>query len=288
MTSLIDAASLEALLGAPGLVVVDCRFDLAAPEAGRRAYLQGHIPGARYADLNRDLSGPITPHTGRHPLPSPERLLAKLHSLEITADSRIVVYDGASGAFAARFWWLARWLGLSKVAVLDGGLSAWLARGGALEPGEPATASAAAATASAAPRRAVDEAWLTTEQVAAAVSAGRSVLVDARAPERYSGAAEPLDPVAGHVPSARNYPFTANLQADGRFLPPAELRRRWLEFLGPTDSKDVISMCGSGVTACHNLLALELAGLPGGKLYAGSRSEWIRDPARGVATGAAP
>jgi len=296
MAGLIDATSLQALLGTPELVIVDCRFDLAAPESGRHAYSQGHIPGARYADLNRDLSGPIAPHTGRHPLPAPADFAVTLRELGVTADSQIVAYDGANGAFAARFWWLARWLGHSRVAVLDGGIAAWVATGGALETGDAATASSAtasaatasAATASGAAPRPAFDAWLTTPQVIAALADGRSVLVDARAPERYSGQIEPLDPVAGHVPSARNYPFSWNLGANQRFLPAAELRSRWLEFLGTTAPADVIAMCGSGVTACHNLLALEVAGLSGGKLYAGSWSEWILDPARGIAKGSTP
>jgi thiosulfate/3-mercaptopyruvate sulfurtransferase len=298
MASLIDVATLNGLIGSPNLVLVDCRFDLAAPEAGRQAYVQGRIPGARYADLNRDLSGPTAPHTGRHPLPAREDFAVTLHSLGVTADSQIVGYDAANGAFAARFWWLARWLECPRVAVLDGGMAAWVAAGGALESGDaaaaaaPAPAAATAAAPVAAPAfafaSAAGEAWLTTEQVVAALRSGRSLLVDARAPERYTGAVEPLDPVAGHVPSAHNYPFSRNLSADGRFLPVAELRRRWLAFLGARDPADVIAMCGSGVTACHNLLALEVAGLSGGKLYAGSWSEWIRDPSRGVARGEAP
>jgi thiosulfate/3-mercaptopyruvate sulfurtransferase len=286
------------LIGSPELVVVDCRFDLTAPAAGRQAYWRGHVPGARYADLNHDLSAPIAPHTGRHPLPAPEHFAATLHALGVTAESRIVAYDGANGAFAARFWWLARWLGFTRVAVLDGGLAAWVAAGGALEAGEAAAAGTATGPqtapgprpgpASVAVPHPAADAWLTTSQVIAALAGGRSLLVDARAPERYAGTVEPLDPVAGHVPSARNYPFSRNLGPEERFLPAAELRRRWLEFLGEKDPADVIAMCGSGVTACHILLALDVAGLAGGRLYAGSWSEWIRDPARGVARGDAP
>jgi len=302
-TTLIDAESLRKLLGESAAsgpakdgatvpakdgatVILDCRFDLGDAGAGRRAYSTAHIPGARYADLNRDLASPVTAGSGRHPLPAPGALREFFASLGVGDHSQVIAYDEASGSFAARAWWLLRWLGHREVAVLDGGFKAWLADGGAVEAGEPPPKSA---------RGAVDftgdlqpEGFATSEDVLRALDDPERLLVDARAPERYAGTAEPLDPVAGHVPGAVNHPFTGNLGPDGRFLPAPELRRRWLERLGGMAPGNVTLMCGSGVTACHNLLAMEVAGLPGARLYAGSWSEWIRDPERPVARGSEP
>lgn len=280
-TTLIDVDSLREALAAPGIAVLDCRFDLAAPDAGRQAYLRGHIPGARYVDLNRDLSAPVSATSGRHPLPDPQTLAALFQGLGVAPNTQAVVYDESNGSFAARAWWLLRWLGHPQVAVLDGGLSAWLREGGATESGEPPRAAAARSGAVQVHRRAA----LGTEELIAALESPRTLLLDARAPERYSGAVEPIDPVAGHIPGAVNHPFGTNLRSDGRFLPREELAQRWQSRLGQTSPADVIMMCGSGVTACHNLLALEHAGLPGARLYAGSWSEWIRDPGRPVARG---
>ncbi len=279
--TLIDVASLAQLLEHANLAVIDCRFDLAAPAAGREAYLAGHIPGAAYADLETDLSDRPGAGTGRHPLPSPTRLAQRLGAMGVSSDAQIVAYDAGNGSMAARLWWLARWLGLRRVAVLNGGFAAWLAAGGAVQAGEtqPLRRSFAA--------RPDTSAYLTSAEVEDALRDPRRRLVDARAKERYTGEVEPIDPKAGHIPGALNYPFVQNLAADGRFHPPAELRRRWLEFLAGSSPTDVIAMCGSGVTACHNLLALEAAGLPGARLYAGSWSEWITDPRRGIATGTA-
>jgi thiosulfate/3-mercaptopyruvate sulfurtransferase len=277
--TLIGVDSLQELLGKPRLAVIDCRFDLMNPDAGRRAYLTAHIPAARYADLNRDLSAPIGPSTGRHPLPAPDAFATRLGTLGVGDDTQVVAYDDANGSMAARLWWLLRWLGHDAVAVLDGGYKAWIAAGGALEPGEPEPG-----TEHFTPR--VDfYAALSTAELEQALSEPKWKLVDARAPERFAGTVEPIDAVAGHIPGAVNHPFTANLDADGRFLPAAELRRRWVERLAGSDAKDLVAMCGSGVTACHNLLSLEAAGLPGARLYAGSWSEWIRDPRRPVARG---
>jgi thiosulfate/3-mercaptopyruvate sulfurtransferase len=277
-------------MAAPGIAVLDCRFDLAAPDAGRQAYLRSHIPGARHVDLNRDLAAPVSAVSGRHPLPDPRALAAFFGRLGVAPDTQVIVYDDSNGAFAARAWWLLRWLKHRKVAVLDGGLSAWLRAGGATESGEPPHADPAGHGASSrdsgsGPLEVERHAALGTDELIAALENPRTLLIDARAPERYTGAVEPIDPVAGHVPGALNHPFSSNLQSDGRFLPAGELERRWRDRLGGTSPADVIVMCGSGVTACHHLLALERAGLPGARLYAGSWSEWIRDPRRPVARG---
>jgi thiosulfate/3-mercaptopyruvate sulfurtransferase len=282
LKTLIDADSLRRLLGQPQLAVIDCRFDLTNPAGGLEAYVKGHIPGARYADLNRDLSSPVTAHTGRHPLPAPDVFAARLGELGVGDDTQVVAYDDANSSMAARLWWMLRWLGHEAVAVLDGGFKAWVAAGGAVESGEAATRTAR--TARFTPR--VDpRAVLSTADLERALQAGTHLLVDARAAERFAGSVEPIDPVAGHVPGAVNHPFTANLGADGRFLPAAELERRWRERLAGKNAGQLIAMCGSGVTACHHLLSLEAAGIPGGRLYAGSWSEWIRDPRRPVARG---
>ena len=303
--ALIDTAELAALIDRGGIVLLDCRFDLASPEAGRRAYLAGHIPGARHADLNRDLSSTPTPASGRHPLPDPKRTRAWLRTLGVCSGVRVVAYDESNAAFAARAWWLLRWLGHREVSVLDGGLKSWIDRGGALEAGEP-TPSAPRPVAENPCRdddsrleRPVPDDWpvladgpvlddgvLDTSTLERALGDARVLLIDARAPERFAGSVEPIDPVAGHVPGAVNHPFQSNLDADGRFLSRRELERRWRARLAGRSAADVVMMCGSGVTACQNLLALEIAGLPGAKLYAGSWSEWIRDPSRAIARGA--
>ena len=277
--TLIGVDSLRELEGEARLAVVDCRFDLLEPQAGRRAFLAAHIPRARYADLNRDLSAPIGAGTGRHPLPAVEAFAKRLGRLGIGNDSQVVAYDDANGAFAARLWWMLRWVGHDAVAVLDGGLRAWTARGGELESGD-APVGEARFTA-----RIDAQPVVTTAEIERDLPHRTALLVDARAPERFAGDVEPIDPVAGHVPGAVNHPMSLNLEADGRFLPAAELRRRWQERLAGRDAASVVAMCGSGVTACHDLLGLEVAGLSGGKLYAGSWSEWIRDPQRPVARG---
>jgi thiosulfate/3-mercaptopyruvate sulfurtransferase len=278
--NLIDAGSLRAALGTPDLVVVDCRFDLMDAAAGRRQYVEGHIPGAVYADLNRDLSAPVGPSTGRHPLPAAAVFAARMGELGIGEESRVVAYDASNGSFAARLWWLLRWVGHEGVAVLDGGLRAWAAAGGTLEPGEAAPY----------PRRLSSRPApgiaLGTAEVERLVADGSDLIVDARARERFEGAIEPIDPVAGHVPGAVNHPFNSNLGSDDRFLAAEELRARWLARLDGRSPGALVAMCGSGVTACHNLLALEIAGLPGARLYPGSWSEWVRDPRRPVARGA--
>jgi thiosulfate/3-mercaptopyruvate sulfurtransferase len=280
-TALIDVDSLAALVDPA--VLLDCRFDLSEPGAGRRAYAAGHIPRARYADLNLDLSSPVTPASGRHPLPRPDVLADFFAAAGIGDETQVIAYDDANGSFAARAWWLLRWLGHAPVAVLDGGFQGWVAAGGAVEVGEPPPAPGGAKPPFTVRLR--PETVLTAVDVQRALEDPRRLLVDARAAERFAGTVEPLDRVAGHVPGAINHPFTANLREDGRFLPAGEQRLSWLARLRGTEPSDAILMCGSGVTACHNILAMTSAGLPGGKLYAGSWSEWIRDPERPVARG---
>jgi thiosulfate/3-mercaptopyruvate sulfurtransferase len=283
--TLIAPAALRRHLEDPDWAIVDCRFDLTRPEWGESAWEQGHIPQAVYAHLDRDLSGPRSPRSGRHPLPEPAALAASFGRLGIDERVQVIAYDQGPSAYAARLWWLLRWLGHPQVAVLDGGLAAWeaeglpLSRARAVRP--PRTFRA----------RRDDGAWVTSEGVAEALAAGAlergaQMLIDARAPDRFAGENETLDPVAGHVPGARNHPFAANHDARGRFLPAPELARRWRVTLGGAPASSLVAMCGSGVTACDNLLALEVAGLSGGRLYAGSWSEWITDPARPVARGA--
>ena len=288
--TLVEAGILRDLLagGAADLAIVDCRFDLMDPAAGRQSYAAGHIPGARYADLNQDLSAPVTEESGRHPLPDPAKFAATLARLGVRGGVQVVAYDASGGAFAARLWWMLRAWGHATVAVLDGGYPAWLAAGGATRAGEEPTGAVARgghppAGGAILPPPIASWPVATTAEVAELLRDPRHLLVDARAPERYSGLVEPIDAVAGHVPGAENHPFSMNLGADGRFLPAPELRHRWHSRLGSRDPKQVVAMCGSGVTACHNLLSLAVAGLTGARLYAGSWSEWIRDPTRPIA-----
>jgi thiosulfate/3-mercaptopyruvate sulfurtransferase len=280
--TLVSAEDLAGRLGDSRLRVFDCRFDLARPDAGRKRYLEEHLPDAVYADLNGDLSSPPSATSGRHPLPDPEVFAARLRAWGVDRDSQVVAYDDNNGMFAARLWWMLRWLGHEAVAVLDGGMRRWQQLDLPLSETVPAPREGSF-TARVRPEFAVTA---DTVQQSAADSAQR--VIDARAPERYRGDVEPIDRVAGHVPGARNHPFSASLGADGRFLPPDELRRALNRSLDGATPERAITMCGSGVTACHVLLAMERAGLHGARLYPGSWSEWSRDPSRPVATGAAP
>ena len=284
-TTLIEPAALAAHLADPDWAIVDCRFDLARPEWGARAWAAGHIPNALYAHLDRDLSGPRTALTGRHPLPAIAALTATFGRWGIDKEVQVVAYDQGAGAYAARLWWLLRWLGHEQVAVLDGGFAAWERAGLALETAATARAPRRF-TAAPAAGLVVTTAALAQAVAAGALTRGELTLVDARSADRFAGQNETLDPVAGHIPGARNHPFSGNLDAHGRFLSAPELRRCWADSLRERPAATLIAMCGSGVTACHNLLALEAAGLAGARLYAGSWSEWIRDPARPVARGA--
>jgi thiosulfate/3-mercaptopyruvate sulfurtransferase len=277
-TPLISTAALAPRLADPGWLVADCRFDLADPAAGAAAWRAGHIPGASHVDLERDLSVAVTPRTGRHPLPSPEAIAATLSRLGVGNRTQVVCYDAGNGAYASRLWWMLRYVGHEAVSVLDGGFAAWAGEGRPVstdESGRPAARFSA---------RSRPGMLCNAAGVAEALARGE-LLVDVRGAERFRGDVEPLDAVAGHVPGAANLPFTENLGADGRFLSPAALARRWRERVGAEAGRDIICMCGSGVTACQGLLALETAGITGGRLYAGSWSEWIRDPSRPVARG---
>jgi thiosulfate/3-mercaptopyruvate sulfurtransferase len=279
---LVDVDTLACHLGHADWIVVDCRFTLTDPPAGRAAYERSHIPGARYAHLDDDLARRPGAAEGRHPLPEPERFAATLGNWGIGENHTVVAYDEASGAIAARLWWLLRWLGHERCAVLDGGFGAWQDAG---RPTEQQPPSVVPQRYEARGPRSDDV--VATDALVARQAAG-DVLVDARAAPRYRGEQEPIDPKAGHVPGALNRPFSANLTSAGRFRPPAELRPELLSLLEGRDPGRLVAMCGSGVTACHLLLAMEAAGLPGGRLYAGSWSEWIRSPARPIKTGAEP
>jgi thiosulfate/3-mercaptopyruvate sulfurtransferase len=279
---LIDAPGLAARLGDPDWVIVDCRFNLLDPQAGRAAYLRAHIPGARYADLDRDLAAPPGPADGRHPLPDRNELAARLGAWGIGDSTTVAAYDEGSGAIAARLWWLLHWLGHGASLVLDGGFAAWTAAGLPVESDVPEWRPARFT-----PRVGASTGVVTSAELPELQRAG-AILVDARAAPRYRGEHEPIDPVAGHVPGALNRPFSANVTADGRFRPPAELERELETLLAGREPGQLVAMCGSGVTACHLLLALAVAGLPGAKLYAGSWSEWIRDPKRPLRTGPEP
>lgn len=278
-TTLVTADDLAAHLDDPGWVVCDCRHDLTDYEAGRRAYRASHIPGARHLHLDEDLSGPKTGTNGRHPLPHPITFTLRLGALGIDNRTQVVAYDASGGCYAARLWWMLRWAGHARAAVLDGGWDAWLAAGKPVTKAAPAV-SATSYIPNPQPQLAVDAAF-----VAARLGSPEIGIIDARSPDRFRGENETLDPVAGHIPGARNRFFRLNLAADGRFKPAAELHREFVALLGGRSASNIVHQCGSGVTACHNLLAMEIAGLSGSRLYPGSWSEWVSDRTRPIATG---
>ena len=281
LATLVSAQELAAQLANADLLVVDCRFDLADPARGAREYAQAHVPGAVYADLNHDLSDLSRKGLGRHPLPSAQAFSELLGRWGWTPRTRVVAYDAASGALAAaRLWWMLRLTGASEVAVLDGSLGAWKAAGLPLDA-EPVARMPTSVTVAFDPKEIIYN-----EQLYQLRKAAGALMLDARAAPRFRGENETIDPVAGHIPGARNRPFSENLQVDGRFKPAAILRAEIESQLGAHAARDVIHSCGSGVTACHNLLAFEHAGLGGSRVYAPSWSGWISDPARPVATGA--
>lgn len=273
---LIEPAQLATHLGDPRWAIVDCRFDLARPAWGAQAYADGHVPGALHADLDKDLSGPVAARSGRHPLPDPARFAATLGSWGIDDGMRVVAYDQANSAYAARLWWMLRWIGHSHAAVLNGGFAAWQ------RAGLPVSRERPHPTAREFAARRIGSLEISTVELQSALESGAVALVDARGADRFAGRNESIDPVAGHVPGAISHPFTGNVDGEGRFLPASALREKWLRTLGARPPAETVSMCGSGVTACQNLLALEIAGMPGARLYGGSWSEWIRDPSRPV------
>jgi thiosulfate/3-mercaptopyruvate sulfurtransferase len=277
MDPLVSTSWLAEHLDDPAVVLCDVRWYLKG-KVGRDEYQRGHIPGAQFVDLDRDLSAPGQGGPGRHPLPSAEQLAQALARLGVTRESIVVGYDDAGGAIAARLWWLLDYVGHPGGRVLDGGIDAWIAEGRPLETAIASRPPAAALALAPRPGRVVD-----ANAVERLRHAG-AVLLDARARERYQGAVEPVDARAGHIPGAKNAPHAQNLDATGRFLPPAELRQRY-GALGALDAETVVAYCGSGVTACHAILALTRLGKEDALLYEGSWSDWARDPARPAATG---
>jgi thiosulfate/3-mercaptopyruvate sulfurtransferase len=278
-TTLVTASDLAAHLDDAGWVVCDCRHDLVDTGAGRRAYAESHIPGARFVHLDEDLSAQRTGRNGRHPLPDPQRFARRVGELGVSNSSQVVAYDASGGYYAARLWWMLRWLGHEAVAVLDGGWDAWRKAPHPFADQIPVIAAARFS--------ALHRAELVQDTAAIAAKLGNpgSLLLDARAPNRYRGENETLDPVAGHIPGAANRFFQLNLDADGKFKPAKILRQEFDELLGNNSSEQVTHYCGSGVTACHNLLAMNIAGLAGSRLYSGSWSEWCSEPSRPVAKG---
>jgi len=277
--TLIGTTDLQRHLGDPAFVIVDVRHDLGKPDAyGREAYAQAHVPGAVFAHLDRDLSAPMTGRNGRHPLPSPEAAAAVFGRLGIDATRQVVAYDQGSGIYASRLWWMLRWLGHENAAVLDGGFAKWTGEG------RPTERESRAATATRfVPGRV--RPTVNAAGIAASLPRHDLVLLDARAAERYRGDVEPLDPAAGHIPGALNRPHSRNVSADGTFRSASELRAEFEAMLHGRSPADVVNYCGSGVSACHNVLAMTIAGYPLTRLYPGSWSEWCADPKRPVARG---
>ena len=278
LTALVSTEILAQRLEDPDWLVFDCRHDLADPARGRAEYAASHIPGARFLHLDEDLSAPKTGTNGRHPLPDPDVLMEKLGRAGVDSRKQVVAYDAQGGMVAARLWWLLRWLGHLPVAVLDGGWNQWFSEGRAQTAEVPQPQ----------PTRFSGKAnptWVDADFVRARLYNPGTVLVDARAPDRFRGQNETLDPVGGRIPGARNRYFRDNLDASGRFKSPEALGEEFGTVLGPAGAENVVSYCGSGVSACHNLLAMEVAGLRGARLYPGSWSEWCADPSRPVESG---
>jgi thiosulfate/3-mercaptopyruvate sulfurtransferase len=277
--TLIDPSTLARHLADPRWVIVDTRFDLAHPARGEQEYLDAHIPGARYAHLDHDLSGAKTGTNGRHPLPTADQMRERFGRLGIGPDRQVIAYDADNAMYAARLWWMLRYMGHDAVAVLDGGLTRWIREGHAVRGGQEAWTPSIF-------RGEPRDGWrVDVSAVERGLGDPGGVLVDARAEGRYRGEGETLDKVAGHIPGARNYFYQRNLTAEKTFKSPDEIRAEWQALLGATPPRNVVMYCGSGVTACHNLLALEHAGLPGARIFPGSWSEWSADPNRPIETG---
>ena len=280
--TLVSLNQLHELIQAGDCIVVDCRFDLSRPERGRAQWLTGHIPGAFYAHLDDDLAAPIEAHTGRHPLPLTNDFAQYLASIAWTKDKLLVAYDDGSNAISSRLWWLMRYFG-QPAALLDGGLAAWKAARLPMEAGE------AGVEAAPVEHLVPDERMIVSaDYIFDGLDSAEMVVLDARAQERFSGKVENLDSEAGHIPGALNHPFGDNLDAEGRFLDPEILKAQFEAALGGFATDSVVHSCGSGITACQNLFAMELAGLGPTRLYPGSWSEWIRDPERPLETGNTP
>jgi thiosulfate/3-mercaptopyruvate sulfurtransferase len=278
-TTIISADTLEAHLSTPNWVIVDTRFDLANSQWGRQAYDAAHIPGAQFLDLNADLAGPLNGRNGRHPLPDITIFAATLSAMGIGAGTQVVVYDQGTAMFVARLWWMLRWLGHDAVAVLDGGYAAWEKESRPVNALKPAPTRAAFA-----PQ--VREALrIDCSAVVSGLAQRAHTIIDARGAERYRGDVEPIDAVGGHIPGAKNRPFSKNLDSDGKWRPAAQLRTEFETLLGSASPQHVVHSCGSGVSACANILAMEHAGMQGSQLYAGSWSEWSCDPSRPVEKG---
>ncbi len=277
-TTLISVTDLASNLGNPRLVIFDCRHELTDQDFGARAYAESHLPNARFAQVDRDLSGTPTGRNGRHPLPAPEIFAAWLGDMGVNSDSQVVGYDSAGGTYAARLWWMLRWLGHDRVAVLNGGWDAWVNAGGPVTQEVPQPKR----TRFAARPRAM--AAVTVTYVAAHLNKPGMTLIDARSNARYHGRNETVDPIGGHIPGALNHFYKDNLDEQGMFRPADELRDAFVRLIGNSPGEQVIHQCGSGVSACHNLLAMEIAGLKGSRLYPGSWSEWIADRSRPIAT----
>ena len=272
---LVSCEQLAAHLNDPDWRIVDCRHQLSDVGYGQRVYAEGHLPGAFFMHLDRDLSGAMSGCNGRHPLPDPQVLAAKFGAIGISSRTQVVAYDDAEGMVSGRLWWMLRWLGHDNVAVLDGGFNRWVKEGRPLTRDIPVVLPTVFEV--------EQRDWVVTaDEVLANIASPELVVVDARGPDRFRGQNETIDPVGGHIPGARNRFFRDNLDADGRFRPAAELRREFLELFAGTPPDKTVMQCGSGVSACHNLIALELAGLTGARLYAGSWSEWCSDSARPV------
>lgn len=279
---LVSPARLNDLIHSGKCTVVDCRFDLSNPQSGRAGWLEGHIPGASYAHLDHDLAAPVEPHTGRHPLPGATIFAQFLASTGWSKDKLLVAYDTGPNAISARLWWMMRYFG-NGAALLDGGLAAWIDCGLPLESGMPAVSPTPVEVLDCDERLTISAAILYDH-----LEYSDWVVLDARAPERYAGKVENLDTKAGHIPGALNRPFSDNLDNSGCFKSADLLKDQFEALLGPAGATQVVHSCGSGVTACHNLFAMELAGLGFTRLYPGSWSEWIRDSARPVKTGIDP
>jgi thiosulfate/3-mercaptopyruvate sulfurtransferase len=278
-TNLVSATTLTTHLEDPNWLIFDCRFSLGDINYGQNNYKQGHIPGAYYVDLNKDLSSPVRGYTGRHPLPDFRVLTEKLNHWGANNQIQIVVYDDICNGFAARMWWLLRTMGHTDVAVLDGGFSNWL------KQKLPVTTVLPKNTRKGQFRMYLDDSrWLQASEIENGLARRNILVIDARTVERFRGLQEPIDPVAGHIPKAINRPFQANIDENGLFRTTSEIRNQFLAIMKTFSPEQVVHMCGSGVTAINNLLAMEVAGLHGSKLYAGSWSEWITNKNRAVAT----